>query len=131
MHQLDSSALISARAELASVGVLLAAIRLQQLILKYRPDQPRVPAGNPRGGQWTTDDNTLPVEPEDAEQPIRLAADITGFTRHGINQAITRGVLPSTILDAVRNPLQILPQSNGQYDISVWTQLWCSIRVAK
>ncbi len=26
--------------------------------VKYRPDQPRVPAGNPRGGQWTRDDET-------------------------------------------------------------------------
>jgi hypothetical protein len=28
-----------------------------QLQLKYSPDQPRVPAGNPDGGQWTADGN--------------------------------------------------------------------------
>lgn len=38
---------------------LLAEIKLDlvvwQLRRKYRPDQPRVPAGNPDGGQWTSE----------------------------------------------------------------------------
>jgi hypothetical protein len=104
---------ISVRAKIEGIRFLLAAVRLQQIILKYRPDQPRVPAGNPRGGQWTTADDGLPSDQDDVDRPIQLAADITGFTRHGINQAITRGVSPSAILDAVRNPLQVLPQPNG------------------
>ncbi|GAB6011589.1 RHS repeat domain-containing protein [Viscerimonas tarda] len=31
---------------------------------------------------------------------------ITGFTKHGLNRAIERGVKPSGIIDAVRNPLK-------------------------
>ena len=30
--------------------------RLRSHVLKYNPDQPRVPAGNPDGGQWTNAD---------------------------------------------------------------------------
>jgi hypothetical protein len=35
----------------------LAAHRLRSYLIetRYRPDQPRVPAGNPEGGQWTND----------------------------------------------------------------------------
>jgi hypothetical protein len=44
---------------------------------------------------------------------VQLAGDITGFTRHGINQAISRGVSPGSLHDAVVNPIQILPQANG------------------
>jgi len=76
-----------------------------------------VPAGQPGGGQWTSGDgsgdpNSDTLQP--SENPaIQLAADITGFTKHGINQAINRGVSPAAILDAVNNPIKILPQLNG------------------
>lgn len=30
-------------------------IRPEAIDLKYNPDQPRVPAGNPDGGQWTSE----------------------------------------------------------------------------
>jgi hypothetical protein len=30
--------------------------RLDQALTKYSPDQPRVPAGNPDGGEWTSED---------------------------------------------------------------------------
>lgn len=74
----------------------------------YNPDQPRVPAGSSEGGRWTTGNSG-------AEKPhrIRVAADITGFTKHGINRAISRGISPASLHDAVVNPLQILPQANG------------------
>ena len=36
-----------------------------------------------------------------------------GFTKHGINQAITRGVAPSDILDAVNNPVLKVIRPNG------------------
>jgi hypothetical protein len=44
-------------AELAALSFSLRAARLRELIRKagFRPDQPRVPAGNPDGGQWTDD----------------------------------------------------------------------------
>jgi len=41
---------------------------------------------------------------------------ITGYTKHGINRAISRqghGVSPRAILDAVRNPVKIVPQADG------------------
>lgn len=37
---------------------------------KYSPDQPRVPAGNPDGGQWTGD------SPNFQGSPIRVAATV-------------------------------------------------------
>lgn len=36
---------------------------------KYRPDQPRVPAGNPDGGQWTSAGEGGSGGPEEAELP--------------------------------------------------------------
>lgn len=41
---------------------------------------------------------------------------ITGFTRHGLNQAISRdgvGVSNRAMLDAMKNPKEVVPQSNG------------------
>jgi RHS repeat-associated protein len=40
---------------------------------------------------------------------------ISGFTRHGIDQAISRGVGPAAMIDAVRNPLAVLQQGSGNY----------------
>jgi len=44
------------RAQLAGIGVEIAALRVWLLLNKYSPDQPRVPAGQPTGGQWTSGD---------------------------------------------------------------------------
>ncbi len=44
------------------------------------------------------------------------SAEITGFTRHGINQVISRegrGVASRALLDAVANPQQVVPLANG------------------
>jgi len=85
----------------------------------FDPNQPRVSAGNPDGGQWTDgggggDGGEFGIpRANQADASIQLASDITGFTKHGINRAISRGVSPSSILDAVVNPVQILPQANG------------------
>jgi len=102
------------------------------------PSQPRVPRGNPDGGQWTdgggvhggealepsafeeaVSGDNLPADQPLIEEFSRsdyllLAADsISGFTGHGIDQAITRGVAPSAILDAVANPIRIRQMPNG------------------
>ncbi|MBU3978757.1 RHS repeat-associated core domain-containing protein [Patescibacteria group bacterium] len=46
-----------------------------------------------------------------------IAGKITGYTKHGINQAIGRdegiGVSPNAILDAISNPAQIIKQADG------------------
>lgn len=95
---------------LAAAARFEIALRRHDRALKYgyNPDQPRVLRGNPGGGQWTDEGGA-----GGADKPVKLAGDITGFTRHGINQAISRGVSPSAILDAVVNPIQIIPQPNG------------------
>ena len=83
---------------------------------KYSDSQPRVPAGSPGGGQWTSGDGGEQNRnlPKPSETPnIQLAAEISGFTKHGINQAINRGVNPSAILDAINNPIKIIPKPNG------------------
>ena len=51
-----------------------------------------------------------------AKSGAKVAEKITGYTRHGINQAISRegvGVSPRAILDAVRNPTSVGEQANG------------------
>src|SRR5674476_446653 len=75
---------------------------------KYSADQPR-----DDHGRWTSEGAATGRQqsPFASDRPIRLAGDITGFTRHGINQAISRGVSPSAILNAVVSPLQIIPQA--------------------
>jgi hypothetical protein len=51
---------------------------------------------------------------------VRSVADgkLTGYTRHGLNQAIGRdggvGVAPRAILDAVKSPVQVIEQSGGR-----------------
>lgn len=48
----------------------------------------------------------------------RLPSEISGYSRHGLNQAISRdgvGVAPSAILDAFKNPLNITGQSGGRF----------------
>ena len=82
---------------------------------KYRADQLRDDHGRfADAGRGTADRATAGLRnPSGSDKPIQLAGDITGFTRHGINQAISRGVSPSAIHDAVVNPLQILTQANG------------------
>jgi RHS repeat-associated protein len=46
---------------------------------------------------------TIGKVPPGAKQAL---GKITGFRKHGIDQAISRGIGPSDILDAVRNPLR-------------------------
>ena len=106
------------RAELAICRTNLALLNLEiALFRKYRPDQPRVPAGNPDGGQWTDGggdgSRTRNVSRPAISERTQLASDITGFKKHGINQAITREIRPSAILDAVTNPLKVRPRANG------------------
>ncbi|HMS22823.1 MAG TPA: RHS repeat-associated core domain-containing protein, partial [Candidatus Levybacteria bacterium] len=47
----------------------------------------------------------------------KIADKITGYTNHGLNQAIGRdggkGVAPKAILDAVRNPIKTVNQTGG------------------
>lgn len=82
---------------------------------KYSSDQPRVPAGSPDGGQWTSieGDEWPHSSTNQSNERILLAADINGFTKHGINQTINRNISPSAIADTLNNPIKIVPQKNG------------------
>ena len=42
-----------AKSSIAALRLQIAARRLGRMLLKFDPDQPRVPAGSPEGGQWT------------------------------------------------------------------------------
>lgn len=56
-------AIAELKSEIAYIRVMQAARELRRVLLeqRYRPDQPRIPAGNPDGGQWT-DDGTSDVQ---------------------------------------------------------------------
>jgi hypothetical protein len=45
----------------------------QWLILKYSPDQPRVPAGNTGGGQWTKEDASSSPNDSTAASAMEIA----------------------------------------------------------
>jgi hypothetical protein len=50
----------------------------------------------------------------------RLPATLTGYTKHGLNQAISRdglGVSTRAILDAFQNPLSISGQAGGAFQL--------------
>lgn len=54
MHSLRTTSEIpSLRGRLAAVRLDVALFRLHRALQKYDPGQPRVPAGQPTGGQWT------------------------------------------------------------------------------
>jgi Bacterial CdiA-CT RNAse A domain len=66
-------------------AAMLAKAELRAALKKYSPDQPRVPAGNPDGGQWTTDDGgsespstSSGAASDELEHPTRYAARDTG-----------------------------------------------------
>lgn len=48
--------LLRMRWQLAALRVEVAFLRVRLFLRAYHPDQPRVPAGNPHGGQWTDGD---------------------------------------------------------------------------
>lgn len=51
-----------------------------------------------------------------AEKTVLIANKVTGYTKHGLNQAIGRdwgrGVNIKAILDAVKNPIKVIEQCN-------------------
>jgi len=51
---------------------------------------------------------------------------LAGFTRHGLNQVISRGLRPSEILDILRNPIRILP---GRGDVTRFIGQFGELRI--
>ena len=70
----------SLRRELNEIALALEELRraydprLRSYVLKYSPDQPRVPAGNPDGGQWT---NEIAVAFNEESEVLSDAPDAT------------------------------------------------------
>lgn len=50
--------LLDLRRHLLGLQVELAWLKLSRALLKYDPNQPRVPSGEPGGGQWTDADGS-------------------------------------------------------------------------
>ena len=68
--------LLRLTADHASLRVSFALIKLGYVLRrKYRPDQPRVPAGNPDGGQWTSEGGRQGTGGDDT-----VDVDVTGST---------------------------------------------------
>jgi hypothetical protein len=73
------------REEHAALRVDHALIRLQRLLAKeYNPNQPRVPAGQPGGGQWTDGDDSG-INPENVVNPQWASGRPCAPTRALIN----------------------------------------------
>lgn len=47
------SELLAAKSTLLELKMHVVAAQIQAILRRYRPDQPRVPAGQPTGGRWT------------------------------------------------------------------------------
>lgn len=75
------------RSDITAFRVYVSALRLCLLARKagFRPDQPRVPGGNPDGGQWTDDPGWIGVEGLDIEFPLVLAS------HHGLHRKYRTG----------------------------------------
>jgi hypothetical protein len=95
----ERGALLRLRSELAAIK---AALKFRRLLrtskANFNPNQPRVPAGNPDGGQWITDGPGPTQEPE--SDPIRVAqiensvtdADGTPYYKPGGHHEMPKGV---------------------------------------
>jgi hypothetical protein len=94
---------------LATLEMKLVALR-GGLERRYRADQPRVPAGKPDGGQWTRDGTATGRLPAGF---ARVAQNVSGIRKHGVDQIINRGISPAAVLDAIQNPIKIRPRPNG------------------
>jgi hypothetical protein len=117
-----------------AAAVLAEAELRAALAIKYNPDQPRVPAGNRDGGQWTSGNDgdggasrALPTSPPATPQ-VRYAALDTGTQSDGIESAPTSQLITADAgsgaatnkisahdipADSPKHPVQLL-DSSGQ-----------------
>lgn len=90
---LDEAEIRRLRCQLASLRLELALLRLGETWRKanFNPNQPRVPAGNPDGGQWTNDGaSTERTRP--AQSRSTLDADGQSYYQRGGHHEMAKGI---------------------------------------
>lgn len=66
---------------LADLRRLRAAVMASASLVKYDPNQPRVPAGNPDGGQWTSAGSGSDLDEDLARHFVWLRVEGDCFAR--------------------------------------------------
>ena len=92
------------------VAALRARLRLQQVLADFKagfkPDQPRVPAGNPDGGQWTADEGNASATDLSASRRRTTTGRFPGATPA---QEARLAVAQARAEDAVRHVRELDP----------------------
>ncbi len=98
------------KADLAFLRFALAWAHYERILRKYDPNQPRIPAGNPDGGQWTGDGHSRPLDSQIRIFPSREETALfnvrPGTERRGVDipSNIPHGVdLEANIREARKN----------------------------
>ena len=103
----------------AAIQIELERIKRAYYARKYYPNQPRVPAGDPTGGQWTSEDQDIPASARPTfYDPRRLA----------VQKAIDAGLAFYTWLSALNgrdsqaiitfNASEFRPNGRGELDLN-------------
>ena len=105
---------VAGRAGNASIinGRDVPPVTKQVLIKDFDPDQPRVPAGNPNAGQWTSEGgsgsptgSSSGAQPQGTPQPIHYASLENGTTTDSSSRSASEDHSPSGPEWVVRRPI--------------------------
>lgn len=96
LHDSFATEIEEVRREFAVIERELMELKLDLLARKYRPDQPRVPAGNPDGGQWTYDPDTTGSIGRLVPVARRLLRPGTDRARRALDAALTQYAIGSS-----------------------------------
>jgi hypothetical protein len=116
--------LLALMSDLAALRVQLAFIKLDLVLRrKSHPDQPRVPAGNPDGGQWTSEgsgqltdgDDTVDVTGSTEERPSRRIDLTEEDARGGHTVSKHVGKSDDEMLAGAKARRYSLPGLSGHY----------------
>ena len=102
------STILRFKSAVLGLKVLVSAARIHNRIVKYRPDQPRVPKGDPDGGQWTYDGSMAsarvagrfdPKRADACDAQMELDSELCSWRR-----ALSAGVWQTELLPVLRTP---------------------------
>jgi hypothetical protein len=90
------------------------------LTLRFNPDQPRVPAGQPDGGQWTAEGaRVIPAQ----ELLLGPGGDVLfGRTPPWIQELIDGGAIPDEVFDQPREPIPGQSGKEAATDVPSWVR---------